>query len=270
MLSLSAFAAALTAGSHVRKAQAAGSAVVQAAAEAMQVLDDVPVACALTASDGTVVAANAAYHRLLVAPGKRPPHPLDCRDDIDAGAPDGVSDPFAAFDGDGAKERPVAGIVPLRDHRSHRRLVLLGRVAMPGAGSRSRRRTIDALWTAVDLTEIEAARQAAEAATVRLTDMIETAPIGLFRADRRGRLLHANDTLADWLGVDAADLVARKAGWRSSNLHGVAEARLRQARPSRRRQRQGVSVASRARLARTHRARVKRFLPSVAADAWRY
>lgn len=152
-----------------------------------------------------------AYHRLLVAPGKRPPHPLDCRDDIDAGAPDGVSDPFAAFDGDGAKERPVAGIVPLRDHRSHRRLVLLGRVAMPGAGSRSRRRTIDALWTAVDLTEIEAARQAAEAATVRLTDMIETAPIGLFRADRRGRLLHANDTLADWLGVDAADLVARKA-----------------------------------------------------------
>ena len=63
-----------------------------------------------------------------------------------------------------------------------------------------------ALWTADDITrrrEADAQRRREDAV---LGDYIDGLPAGFFSADAEGRIVHANQTLAHWLGIEVADL----------------------------------------------------------------
>ena len=66
-----------------------------------------------------------------------------------------------------------------------------------------------AMWRVEDTTatrEVEFVRREEEA---NLADYLDLLPAGFFSADGDGRILYANKTLADWLGVGAEEMVSR-------------------------------------------------------------
>ncbi len=66
------------------------------------------------------------------------------------------------------------------------------------------------LWRAENMTaerELEAARRAEEE---RLADYLDRMPAGFFSADAKGRVLFANQTLCDWLGLATEDVASRR------------------------------------------------------------
>ena len=64
------------------------------------------------------------------------------------------------------------------------------------------------VWRVTDVTaerEMAAARRDEEAA---FADLLDALPVGYLSADAGGRIVYANQTVADWLGTPAADLVS--------------------------------------------------------------
>ena len=67
-----------------------------------------------------------------------------------------------------------------------------------------------ALWRVEDITarrEMDTVRHREEDT---LADMLDRLPAGFFSADPDGRILYANETLADWLGISSEELRSRR------------------------------------------------------------
>ncbi len=151
-------------------------------------------AAALVAGDGSVVAANPAYIRGAGKPGRRRAPQALMRDDSeavarfqkiaarlhDAGDGDATLAEFDFTDGDGVKWR-LKGHVP------------------PGLDGH-------VLWRVVDPATDHRIPEAALSGLLALTGCMDNAPVGLFTADREGRIKYANETFAKWLGRDRLNL----------------------------------------------------------------
>ncbi|WP_316977698.1 PAS domain-containing hybrid sensor histidine kinase/response regulator [Shumkonia mesophila] len=170
-------------------------------------------ACLITTADGRFVYANAAFLRLFATAAS-----LDAMgsllDDgerwaeafrrLRAAAEAGVS---------GAADLPVKGVDGAIEWRQVSVWPLAGQPP-------------HAIWRASDITarrEMDSVRQREEEA---LADFLDNLPAGFFSVDAEGRILHANATLAAWLGLPAARMraegmafadfvVASGANWRS-------------------------------------------------------
>jgi two-component system, cell cycle sensor histidine kinase and response regulator CckA len=155
-----------------------------------------PEACLLTGADEAFVYANSAFHRLFalavsldaiaaIVEGGDGPAREFAR--LRASAAAGIADyaELAVRIPAGAVEWRRISVVPARGH----------------AGV--------ALWRAEDVTarrELEAVRRREEET---LADLLDHLPVGFFSADADGRMVYANQTLAGWLGMEAADVRAR-------------------------------------------------------------
>ena len=155
-----------------------------------------PEACLLTDGDEAFVYANSAFHRLFalavsldaiaaIVEGGEGPAREFAR--LRASAAAGIADyaEIAVRIPAGAVEWRRISVVPARGHTGY------------------------ALWRAEDVTarrELEAVRRREEET---LADLLDHLPVGFFSADADGRMVYANQTLAGWLGMEAADVRAR-------------------------------------------------------------
>ena len=155
-----------------------------------------PEACLLTDGDEAFVYANSAFHRLFalavsldaiaaIVEGGEGPAREFAR--LRASAAAGIADyaEIAVRIPAGAVEWRRISVVPARGHTGY------------------------ALWRAEDVTarrELEAVRRREEET---LADLLDHLPVGFFSADADGRMVYANQTLAGWLGMDAAAVRTR-------------------------------------------------------------
>jgi two-component system cell cycle sensor histidine kinase/response regulator CckA len=159
--------------------------------------EESPEARLITAADGSFIYANAAFHRLfalavslddIAAILNSREHAAETFSRLRASASSGVSE-MAEI----SLSMPSGGI-------EWRRISV-----HPLGGGQGR-----ALWRAQDITarrEMDAIRRREEE---MLADFLDNLPAGFFSADGAGRILHANNTLAEWLGVSAGDMLSRE------------------------------------------------------------
>ncbi len=65
------------------------------------------------------------------------------------------------------------------------------------------------LWRGQDITDEKRQQTAKQSADMRRVDLLERMPAGFFSVDSKGRIIYANQQLADWLGVARQDLRGR-------------------------------------------------------------
>ena len=174
----------------------AGPATAPAADLLLAAAEDNPEGRAIAAADGTFGYVNAAFRDLL-APSEG-----------EAMTVDAIARRLAIFDRPGEeaaeaftriKAAASGGVaaqaeVPMMARNGGlewRRLTVVPVPSRPG-------RT---LWRVEDITarrEVDAVRRSEEE---MLADFLDLLPVGFFSADADGRILYANQTLADWLGL---------------------------------------------------------------------
>jgi len=159
-------------------------------------------ACLLVDGDGRPARANPAWERLVG--GVEAPDRLFAGDRAAQGALRRLE--LAARDGGAGAERFRFGGDPAR----WLDISAQGIAGQAGAVA----------WRIVDVTVDAAERQTAHEARERLADLVDHAPVGLYSADADGRLLYANQTLADWLGRSVAEL--GQSGFRLADMLAAA------------------------------------------------
>ena len=174
-----------------------------------------PEACLITTAEGRFVYANAAFARLF--PG------VSSIDALGAILDDGEhwTEAFrrlraaAAAGVSGAADLPIKGAGDAVEWRQVSVRPLAGQPP-------------HAIWHAGDITarrEMDSVRRREEEA---MADFLDNLPAGFFSVDAEGRILHANATLAGWLGLPAARMraegmvfsdfvVASGAAWRGDD-----------------------------------------------------
>ncbi len=161
----------------------------------MEAAETGPDACLITTADGRFVYANAAFLRLFPAATSLEAMGAILEDGeqwaegfrrLRAAAAAGVSGmaDLPVRGADGTVEWRQVSVRPLAGQPPH------------------------AIWHASDITarrEMDSVRQREEEA---LADFLDNLPAGFFSVDAEGRILHANATLAAWLGLPAARMRA--------------------------------------------------------------
>ncbi len=148
----------------------------------------------LTAS-GAVAYANAPFHRLFPGIDAAPLDQIGAR----------VSDPaaFAAVRRQLTDREAVDSTITLASDAGESVLLdVKGRRLDSGGAT---------LWTFEDASARRSLQQAASEAQSGLKDFLDEAPLGFYAADDEGRLLFANRTLAQWLGVSQEELAGSAA-----------------------------------------------------------
>ncbi len=102
---------------------------------------------------------------------------------------------------------PAQAEIPMmaRDGAVEWRRISVSPVAMPGRA----RDPEFVLWRVEDVTarrELDAVRLGEEQ---HLADLLDRLPVGFFSADPEGHVVYANQTLADWLGLEGAEIRGR-------------------------------------------------------------
>ena len=183
LLFMYALAAGEAAGRSIGKS-GGESTPVSAAASAIEVLSD-PVL--VTGPSGGVRWANAAYHALAKAAPAGSGLSLPAPERLFSGAASGAVYRLTRAAAAGQSARELVGRIEFAAGGGE---VYAAEVSpMPGGG---------AVW------RFARALEEGEAASALAPDWADNAPVGLFLVDAEGRVLAANATLRDWLGVDEA------------------------------------------------------------------
>lgn len=176
----------------------------------LEAADDDPDGCFLTGAGGAVLYANAAFQRLI------PELPKDGLtvagiDKIIGGAGETGEDIFTRLAAGASAGTGGDAEVPLKRpfgkvewRRVSVRPLTIG-TEVPGGPAPQSHGAV-ALWRVEDVTahrEIYAVRRREEEI---LADCLDNLPAGFFSADGDGRMLYANRTLSEWLGVAAEDI----------------------------------------------------------------
>ncbi|MEE9545438.1 MAG: PAS domain-containing protein, partial [Rhodospirillales bacterium] len=150
----------------------------------------------ITAADGSYMYANAAFHRLFALAVS-----LDDIAAIMSGGED-AAETFARLRASASSGVAEVAEVSLRMPSGD---VEWRRISVHPLGESQ----VCALWRAEDITarrEMDAIRRREEE---MLADFLDNLPAGFFSADAAGRILHANNTLAEWLGMSVGDMLSR-------------------------------------------------------------
>ena len=159
----------------------------------------------VTAADGQFLYANLAFHRLFhIAAETGSGGRVASLDAIKRAL---AGDEKAASEFKRLRAKAEKGLggrgefsVPANSGAVEWRRLTVSPVAGSGGG---------AMWRVEDTTatrEVESVRREEEA---NLADYLDLLPAGFFSADSDGRILYANQTLADWLGVGPEEMVSR-------------------------------------------------------------
>ena len=162
----------------------------------LAVAEESPEARLITDPGGAFVYANAAFHRLFA---------MAVSLDTIAAIVDGeeAGDEFARLRASAAAAVADKADLPLRlpsGEVEWRRISVLPLTAPRGY----------VRWRAEDITadrELGTVRRREEE---MMADWLDNLPAGFFSSDSRGRILYANRTLGDWLGISAGDLSAQE------------------------------------------------------------
>ncbi|MCB2099432.1 MAG: PAS domain-containing protein, partial [Rhodobacterales bacterium] len=156
---------------------------------------------------GNIVYANAAFRRLFPLPTGRPWR-MDSAADL-VRADDDPQRAYRRLLASAASAVPDEADLPLdlpTGNKPWRRVTV---APLPGAGDGPL--ADHALWQVADVTRRRQKDQRRHREDRMVADFLDHMPSGFFSADADGNLIYANQTLADWLGVDRADLAGRQA-----------------------------------------------------------
>ncbi|MDD9876743.1 MAG: PAS domain-containing protein, partial [Magnetovibrio sp.] len=163
-------------------------------------MDDSPEGFLVTATDGTFIHANPAFHRLLsFAADATPSRRVGSLDIV-----------VRSLGGAGAEDlrRLVANV--MEGGAGHAEFAVTGRLD----GTQWRRMTAErgsdgkrVFWRVEDVTAVREIASIREAEERRLADLVDFLPVGVFSADADGVIRYANQTLARWLGQPPDRLV---------------------------------------------------------------
>ncbi|HVH75878.1 MAG TPA: PAS domain-containing protein [Stellaceae bacterium] len=164
----------------------------------IQALDASPDAQLILSPDGRLAHANIAFHELFPDEGEPP---LERIERALAAAPESQADFRRLRDRGAAGARAIAAL-SLRNSRGG----AAGRFNIsvnPIAG-----RPGYTLWNVQDITAQHEMEAVIRDERNKLVDFLDNAPVGFYSVDAQGRFLFVNQTLAQWLGSTAAEIVA--------------------------------------------------------------
>ncbi|MEO5337146.1 MAG: PAS domain-containing protein [Magnetospirillum sp. WYHS-4] len=163
----------------------------------LEAAEESPAARMLADGEGRLIYANPAFHRLFAM--------AVSLDDM-AAILDGedATEAFRRLRGSAAAGIPDRAEVPLKLATSGTREWRRISVA-PLKGHRHM-----VLWQAEDMTPEHELDQVRRREEDRLTDFLDHLPAGFFSVDAQGRIVFANQTMADWLGLPVEDILARR------------------------------------------------------------